>query len=286
MPAHENWSRAEVEALVADYFAMLASELKGEPYNKRAHNRALRRILVDRTPGAIEKKHQNVSAILIELGVPYIAGYKPLPKYQELLRTVIEERLEVNGTLLAQIASTVVAPPPAPNLPNDLLRLEAPAPQGVDTAYGMREEPLFTRAPMRRDYLKIEAGNASLGLAGEKLVLKFEHERLWRAGRRRLADRVEHVSQTRGDGLGFDILSFENDGRERYIEVKTTRFGEMTPFFVSRNEIRASEEARDQFQLCRVYGFARSPRLYLLPGPIDLSCRLDPVEFVGLPKAR
>jgi hypothetical protein len=39
MPA--DWSRAEVEATVADYFAMLEEELRGVPYNKTAHRVAL-----------------------------------------------------------------------------------------------------------------------------------------------------------------------------------------------------------------------------------------------------
>jgi hypothetical protein len=48
----ENWSREEVEAAVADYLAMLASELGGEPYNKAAHNRALQQVLIRRTHGS------------------------------------------------------------------------------------------------------------------------------------------------------------------------------------------------------------------------------------------
>jgi len=34
-----------------------------------------------------------------------------------------------------------------------------------------------------------------------------------------LADKVDHVSQSNGDGLGFDVLSYEADGKERFIEV-------------------------------------------------------------------
>ena len=41
----------------------------------------------------------------------------------------------------------------------------------------------------------------------------------------RLAARVDRVSETRGDGLGYDVLSFETSGRERLIEVKTTNYG-------------------------------------------------------------
>ena len=37
-----DWSKQEVETTVRDYFDMLASELRGEPFNKAARNRALR----------------------------------------------------------------------------------------------------------------------------------------------------------------------------------------------------------------------------------------------------
>lgn len=74
----EGWSRAEVEATVSDYFEMLAHELRLEPVNKSEHSRNLQKLLNGRTIRAIESKHQNISAVLIDLGYPYIAGYKPL----------------------------------------------------------------------------------------------------------------------------------------------------------------------------------------------------------------
>src|SRR5437899_3120271 len=89
----DDWSREEVEATVSDYFDMLAMELRGEPFNKAEHNRDLQKLLANRTKGAIEKKHQNISAVLIELGYPYIDGYKPLGNYQQLLYGVVEDRL-------------------------------------------------------------------------------------------------------------------------------------------------------------------------------------------------
>jgi hypothetical protein len=55
---------------------MLVLELSGQTYNKSAHRRALLQKLAARTDAAVELKHQNISAILIELGCPYISGYK------------------------------------------------------------------------------------------------------------------------------------------------------------------------------------------------------------------
>jgi hypothetical protein len=70
MTAGTDWSRKEVEAAVRDYFDMLTKELRGELFNKAEHNRRLQRLLVGRTRSAIEKKHQNISAVMIDLGYP------------------------------------------------------------------------------------------------------------------------------------------------------------------------------------------------------------------------
>src|SRR5437868_10598947 len=109
-----DWSRLEVEAAVADYLDMLALELRGEPFNKAEHNRNLARVLNGRTRGSIERKHQNISAVLIELGYPYIDGYKPLSNYQELLKDVVDERLLRATALEEEIASLIVSPPATP----------------------------------------------------------------------------------------------------------------------------------------------------------------------------
>ncbi len=45
------------------------------------------------------------------------------------------------------------------------------------------------------------------------------------------------VSDEDGDGAGYDIASFERDGRARLIEVKTTRGWERTPFHITCNEL-------------------------------------------------
>lgn len=54
--------------------------------------------------------------------------------------------------------------------------------------------------------------------------MRFEQHRLTQAGQEKLAERVEQVAVTQGGGLGFDIHSFETNGRDRLIEVKTTDF--------------------------------------------------------------
>lgn len=135
------------------------------------------------------------------------------------------------------------------------------------------------RAPIRRDYLQREAQNRSLGLAGEFLVMDYEARRLHALGARMLADRIEHVAKDLGDGLGFDILSFEQDGRERHIEVKTTAYIAETPFFISPNEVQFSEDNDASFHLYRIFDFRNKPQMFVLPGAVPAHCALDPVSF-------
>ena len=88
------------------------------------------------------------------------------------------------------------------------------------------------------------------------------------------------MSDTWGDSAGFDILSFEEDAHERFIEVKTTNGGVGSSFLVSHNELEFSKEAGDQFHLYRVFQFRDGPRLFTLPG--DLSQHVH-LQADGLP---
>jgi len=68
------WSQAEVEATVADYLHMWLLEQAGQSYNKTTHRKALQRKLNDRSDRAVESKHQNISAIVMEHGWQNIPG--------------------------------------------------------------------------------------------------------------------------------------------------------------------------------------------------------------------
>lgn len=241
-------------------------------------------MLDNRSEGAVEYKHENISAVLIDLGYPYIEGYKPATNYQYLLFDVVTARLSTSAELEDLVAADVDAvpnpptfddilsslvDPPTPRRPVDLVR-EAPRP--VETMDTDRKRP-------RIDYLRRESSNSALGAAGERYVLEFERARLVGAGREQLAAKIEHVSQTRGDGDGFDILSFETSGKERLIEVKTTKYGAQTPFFVSTNEVDVSEREAQRYHLYRVFRFRKSPKLFDVRGSFRVNFSLSPTQY-------
>jgi hypothetical protein len=78
-PQPGDWTETENRAIVDDYLAMLALECAGQSYSKTEHRNALIEVMGgSRSRGSIERKHQNISAVMLQLGVPYIKGYKPL----------------------------------------------------------------------------------------------------------------------------------------------------------------------------------------------------------------
>ncbi len=128
--------------------------------------------------------------------------------------------------------------------------------------------------------------NRALGLAGEELVLEVERRRLKAAGRSDLAAKVTHVSVVEGDGAGYDIRSFDDGGDVRHLEVKTTRIGETSGFFVSPNEVAFSEAHPSTFVLVRVFGYdpkTRSGSCYRCPGPLTESFSLTPSDYRASP---
>lgn len=233
-------------------------------------------MLENRSEGSIEFKHCNVSAAMIDLGFPYLAGYKPRANYQALLGDVIAAQVEAKPSMDQIALAAVLQPAVTPEIVN-FAKVKSEAPQLQLRAAEASATP-FLRA-IKRDYLEREALNQSLGLAGEEFVVQYEHWRLIELGQHRLADRVEHVSRSQGDGLGYDVLSFDGDGRERFIEVKTTSFGRETPFFVSRGELALSKSAESQFHLYRLFDFRKTPRLFGLAGTLERHCLLNPITY-------
>jgi len=58
----------------------------------------------------------------------------------------------------------------------------------------------------------------------------------------------------------------------------------MTPFFASSNEVMASIELAEYYQLYRVFSFQRDAKLFALQGSIGKSCELTPTTFRAVPR--
>jgi hypothetical protein len=274
--AAPDWTPAEVKAVVEDYFDMLDAELRGETFNKAGHRRALLAQLRARSKAAVEFKRRNISAILSQSGLPYMAGYKPAANYQDALADAVTDFLALQPDWKGRAELVVpAAPPSAERCGIEDIFVPPPEPAA---ASGTRSRPIIAST---RDYAAAHAANSKLGKAGETFVLDLERRFLREHGRDDLAARVEHVSETQGDGLGYDILSFDVAGKEKWIEVKTTNLGPRTPFYVSANEATTSCSEPRRYWLYRLYQFSRVPRLFRLQGAIGNACHLEPSVFLA-----
>lgn len=120
--------------------------------------------------------------------------------------------------------------------------------------------------------------NKRVGRHGEGWVVAHEQQRLARLGRNDLAAKVELVAETRGHGLGYDVLSFDEDGTERLIEVKTTTGNRHQPLFASANEVARSHELAPNWILYRVHDFGGVPDVWSSRKPLD-TYNLQPTAY-------
>lgn len=246
-------------------------ELAGESFVKSHRNAALRE-LINRSHKSVEFKHQNISAVLEQLGLPWIIGYKPKRHYQRALVEGVERYL-VHAAALFEAPNRAV---------DDGLREEPELSFAPPPVLEERENQLpdFVQRLVRKfDPAVRDARNRTLGKQGEERILTFERARLASAGRDDLARKVRWISEEEGDGAGYDILSFDQRGLERLLEVKTTTGHERTPFFLSENERLLSTERPDAFRLVRLYDFARTPRAFKLTPPLENSVLLRPTTY-------
>src|SRR5258708_4591827 len=162
-----DWSDVELDFIIVDYFRMLKSELNSIEYNKSAHRRSLVK-LVGRTEGSVERKHQNISAVLGELALPTISGYKPLQNFQKSIIEAIDRYLTLNPENL-EPEQSVRGFGEAPDL------FIEPPPILQPTSHKDKELVRLVRKfdPVERDFR-----NRLLGKAGEEMIFTFERQHL------------------------------------------------------------------------------------------------------------
>jgi hypothetical protein len=259
------WQDDELDMIVSDYFSMLAAELSGREYIKSRHSAALM-AKIDRSHRSVEFKHQNISAVLDKLGMPWIPGYKPKLNFQNAIFGAIDryitkhpgilepQSIRKNETLLP---AAVFVAQPEPSATSEKM------PEGL-------RQLVRKFDPVERDYL-----NKSLGKAGEAFVVDLEKLRLKEGNRADLARKIRWTAEEDGDGAGYDISSFTLEGKPRLIEVKTTNGSARTPFFITRNEFRVAHEIPDQWQIYRVHLFISKPRVFTISPPLENNLTLS-----------
>jgi hypothetical protein len=143
----------------------------------------------------------------------------------------------------------------------DALPATTPAFRGIDIDYEARSKE-----------------QKDLGDAGELLVKQNEINFLIKIGLSHLAEKVK-IAQ---DGEGYDVLSYDEHGNERYIEVKTTTGNEYSPFYLSINEVSFMKLHPGQYIIYRVFHYDADNNFgeyFEIKDDIESQLLLKPIEF-------
>ena len=140
----------------------------------------------------------------------------------------------------------------------------------------------------KRDYLKEAERDQKIGNLGEQLALEYERNRLKNLGVEDVESKVFLTSENSDYGNSFpcDIISInDSTGDTLYIEVKTTKEGINTPFYISREEVLFSEEHKENYSLYRVFDVMnpkKTPGFYETTGYVGDNFTLNSNKYIAL----
>ncbi len=143
-------------------------------------------------------------------------------------------------------------------------------------------EKRFRTARKIDNWEEINKKRKETGDKGEEIVFLLEKAYFESINRKDLAEKVQHVSLEQGDGLGYDILSFFDNEKEKYIEVKstTTSIESQFKFNISKNELKFLEEHKDDAFVYRVSLATEPPEVEIKPSSEILEGEITPTSFI------
>jgi len=271
-----DWTAGQIAVVVANYFLMLAQDRSGAKLNKADLYRRLSPE-VGRSVKSIEWKLRNVSAVLEKLGIAWIPGLVPAHNHQDALVEAVGEQLKLHPEILKDPVSVM------PRFTSAGLPILVDPPAFLNSGPD-NETPALRRLAERYDPAERDEFNRSLGRAGEQMVIEFERKRLRQAGRDDLAGDIRWVSDLDGDHLGYDIQSFDLDGRQSLLEVKTTNGHARTRFWLSRNQCEVAASNPETYRVRRVFHFRNGAQMFDISTPLEAGLWLTPEKYVAVPR--
>jgi hypothetical protein len=138
----------------------------------------------------------------------------------------------------------------------------------------------------KNDLRRYSPESRKVGDAGERTVLNYERERLAKAGRQDLADQVRwHGPQL--EFPGWDVTSFDNNGNEVFIEVKSCVGKTVSNVNLTANEWDAAcdPSRKDRYFIYIVTdALSAAPRIERLANPASLvsdgKITCEPIVYV------
>ncbi len=279
--------RKVLEYRYDDKFLLGGSMFQWESQNKNTPDTPHMRMIIEREPvvlfARVHEKIKSKSQPFTYVGqLRYVKHHYPVDSKDipvEVVFDVSEYQNPASGSLSDLYEwGPDIDPEDKPIDVSKIVLDETSAPTSSITATSKRGK---SKGNKKTNWAERDERNRNLGLAGEKLVVEHEIQRLTDLGLVYLAQKVEHVASN-SDGDGYDVLSFDEHGVEKYIEVKTTKQSKGTAFFISRNEVEVSRTKGEQYWIYRVYALedtSNKASFYALQGPVDKHFNLIPESY-------
>ena len=136
------------------------------------------------------------------------------------------------------------------------------------------------RKAKKANFLKRTRRNLQKGEKGEFYVVELEKHQLREINRRDLASKVRQVSKE-DDSLGYDVLSFDSNGKEKFIEVKSTSRGPgNTSFIITSNELEVSKKLPNYYIYIVYDVMSTNPKIARIGKPFERELfELEPIAF-------
>ena len=112
------------------------------------------------------------------------------------------------------------------------------------------------------DYEAINKNKKDIGNKGENIILNYEKTFLSKNGRDDLACKVEMV---KNDAMGYDIISYDLDGNEKHIEVKTNnnQNNKSLDFYFTDNEYETMIND-PAYNIYYLYDISVNPKVHII----------------------
>lgn len=113
------------------------------------------------------------------------------------------------------------------------------------------------------DFEKENRRHALLGKRGENIVFDIEREYFEKQGKHAVAQKINWASKE-DSSLGYDILSFDDEGKEKYIEVKATArtVSPNVTFRLSRNEYEQAKTLVNYYFYIVFNAKSKNPKIW------------------------
>lgn len=228
--------------LATDHFRQLFSEYNFESLNSEIE------LLEDQN--SFEEPIKGSSRFLVsafQSGTCFAKSYD--------INTITNEVLYEDLDSFLESYDSIVEDPRAENL-DIISEAYVVKPVNVEVGY---EVPLFTPREKNKTKRKISTvfkakskrrtqESKKVGLAGEKHVYSNEYQNLKSVGREDLAKKIKKHYEI-NEYPGWDITSYDKDGNEIFIEVKSTKGQSINSLDITENEWNAAVKEKDKFYI-------------------------------------